>query len=346
MAGAGYRTFQSGEVLTSNNVQTYLMDQAVQVYAGTAARASAVPSPSTGMVAYATATGLQVFNGSAWVNVGGATYATISGGASTALGTAIGGTAYNVHTFTSDANLVVSTAGLVDVLLVAGGGGSSGARAALTDRGGGGGGAGGLIQTTLYLTAATYAVDVGAGGAGAATDAIGTMGLGSSIGSAVAVPGGGVGGPGAQAASFTEANGNGIKGGSNGGSGYLGVAATTTIDGITGKIGGQPGSGANAAGGGGGFVTAGSNGVGDTAGAGGNGFDVSTFGGSGTKATGGGGGGNTGGAGGSSSVNNNAGTSTGTGNSATANSGSGGGGSKGTGGNGASGIVLVRVKTS
>ena len=69
MAGAGYRTFQSGEVLTSTNVQTYLMDQMVQVYAGTAARASAVPSPSTGMVAYSTATGLQVFNGSAWVNV-------------------------------------------------------------------------------------------------------------------------------------------------------------------------------------------------------------------------------------------------------------------------------------
>jgi peroxiredoxin len=64
MAGAGYRTFQSGEVLTSNNVQTYLMDQAVQVYAGTAERGSAVPTPSTGMVAYSTATGLQVFDGS------------------------------------------------------------------------------------------------------------------------------------------------------------------------------------------------------------------------------------------------------------------------------------------
>jgi hypothetical protein len=69
MAGAGYRTFASGEVLTSNNVQTYLMDQMVQVYAGTAARSSAIPSPSTGMVAYSTATGMQVFNGSAWVNV-------------------------------------------------------------------------------------------------------------------------------------------------------------------------------------------------------------------------------------------------------------------------------------
>ena len=69
MAGAGYRTFASGEVLTSTNVQTYLMDQMVMVFAGTAARASAIPSPSKGMVAYSTATGMQVFNGSTWVNV-------------------------------------------------------------------------------------------------------------------------------------------------------------------------------------------------------------------------------------------------------------------------------------
>ena len=29
MAGAGYRTFSAGEVLTASNVQTYLMDQAI-----------------------------------------------------------------------------------------------------------------------------------------------------------------------------------------------------------------------------------------------------------------------------------------------------------------------------
>ena len=69
MAGAGYRTFASGEVLTSTNTQTYLMDQMVKVFAGTAARSSAIPSPSAGMVAYSPATGLQVLNGSTWVNV-------------------------------------------------------------------------------------------------------------------------------------------------------------------------------------------------------------------------------------------------------------------------------------
>ena len=64
--GAGFRTFQSGEVLTADNVQNYLMDQAVMVFAGTAERGSALPTPETGMTAYSTATGLQVYNGSDW----------------------------------------------------------------------------------------------------------------------------------------------------------------------------------------------------------------------------------------------------------------------------------------
>ena len=343
MSGAGYRTFASGEVLTANNVQTYLMDQAVQVYAGTAARSSAVPSPSTGMVAYATATGLQVFNGSAWVNVGGATYAAISGGASTALGTAIGGTAYNVHTFTADANLVVTTAGLIDYLIFGGGagGGHSG-----TSSGGGGGGASGFQTGTVYLAAGTYAVDIGAGGAS------NTNGSGSSIGSSngsLSSCGGGAG-----AGRVDTANRPGLaQSGSCGGGGYYGVQGTTAgalayINGVTGFNGGTaPFS--NGAGAGGGAAAVGANGVGTTGGAGGAGYDVSAFiGGSALiKGGGGGGGGSSGGAGGSSvggagaSGNANGGT-------AAANTASGGGGSGttigNTGGAGGSGIIYVRVK--
>jgi hypothetical protein len=68
--GAGFRTFVSGEVLTADNVQNYLMDQAVMVFSGTAARSSALPTPETGMTAYSTATGLEVYNGSAWKFIG------------------------------------------------------------------------------------------------------------------------------------------------------------------------------------------------------------------------------------------------------------------------------------
>ena len=52
MAGLGRRTFNAGEVLTAANVQNYLQDQAVMVFGGTAARSSAIPTPSEGMVTY------------------------------------------------------------------------------------------------------------------------------------------------------------------------------------------------------------------------------------------------------------------------------------------------------
>jgi hypothetical protein len=67
--GAGFRTFASGEVLTSSNVMDYLMKQMVMVFAGTAERGSAIPSPETGMVSYSTATGMQVYNGTTWVSI-------------------------------------------------------------------------------------------------------------------------------------------------------------------------------------------------------------------------------------------------------------------------------------
>jgi len=53
MAGAGWRRFQPGEVLTASNLQTYGIDQSVQVYAGTAARGSAIgTATSEGMMSY------------------------------------------------------------------------------------------------------------------------------------------------------------------------------------------------------------------------------------------------------------------------------------------------------
>jgi hypothetical protein len=45
------------------------MDQMVMVFSGTAERGSAIPTPSAGMVAYSTATGLNVYDGTAWVSV-------------------------------------------------------------------------------------------------------------------------------------------------------------------------------------------------------------------------------------------------------------------------------------
>ena len=82
MAGAGWRTFSAGAVLTAAQVQTYLQDQVVQVYATSAARSSALGTAVvSGMISYIT-TGQQMeyYNGSAWtgLNYSSVTNSTVS----------------------------------------------------------------------------------------------------------------------------------------------------------------------------------------------------------------------------------------------------------------------------
>ena len=67
MAGLGRKAFTAGEVLTAVNVQGYLMDQSIMVFADTTARDAAITSPTSGMFAYLTGTSiLTYYNGSAW----------------------------------------------------------------------------------------------------------------------------------------------------------------------------------------------------------------------------------------------------------------------------------------
>jgi len=73
MAGAGKKTFASGEVLTASDVNGYLMDQAVMKFADSSARGSAIAAPSEGMVSYLDDTDqLELYDGSAWKSVGNA----------------------------------------------------------------------------------------------------------------------------------------------------------------------------------------------------------------------------------------------------------------------------------
>ena len=77
MAGAGAKLFVSGDVLTAAQVNTYLMDQAVMRFASEAARTAAFggtgePVLASGMMSYLIdVASVQVYNGSAWVAVGG-----------------------------------------------------------------------------------------------------------------------------------------------------------------------------------------------------------------------------------------------------------------------------------
>jgi len=72
MAGAGYKLFSTGDVLTASDLNTYVMQQTIMVFATATARDAALGSPSDGMFAYTTTTPadtLSYYNGSSWVAV-------------------------------------------------------------------------------------------------------------------------------------------------------------------------------------------------------------------------------------------------------------------------------------
>jgi hypothetical protein len=76
MPGAGTRLFASGEVLTANNVNSYLMDQTIMRFATTAARDAAFggsgePTLAEGMFCYIDADdSLYFYSGSSWSKYG------------------------------------------------------------------------------------------------------------------------------------------------------------------------------------------------------------------------------------------------------------------------------------
>jgi len=72
MAGAGYKLFNTGDVLTAAQVNTYLNEQTVMVFADSAARTTALTSVlAEGMVSYLQDTNsVEVYDGSAWVSIG------------------------------------------------------------------------------------------------------------------------------------------------------------------------------------------------------------------------------------------------------------------------------------
>ena len=67
MAGAGFKTFVNGNVLLASEVNTYMMEQQIMVFAGTATREAALTAPSEGMFAFLKDTDtLTFYNGSDW----------------------------------------------------------------------------------------------------------------------------------------------------------------------------------------------------------------------------------------------------------------------------------------
>jgi hypothetical protein len=72
MAGAGYKLFNTGDVLTAAQVNTYLQEQTVMRFANATARTTALSGVlAEGMMSYLDDTNsVEVYNGSAWISVG------------------------------------------------------------------------------------------------------------------------------------------------------------------------------------------------------------------------------------------------------------------------------------
>ena len=256
---------------------------------------------------------------------------------------------YRIHTFTSSSNFVNTISSLgVEYLIIAGGGGGGSAGSGVAGGGGGAGGyrsnvsgqssgGGNSAESAMTLSAATYAVVVGAGAAKPSNNADqgGVRGSNSSFNSITSTGGGGGGGNGTDATQGSGGSGGGGK--ESDGTGGAGTSGQ-------GYAGGNGSEGGNAGGGGGGAGEAGntdgfayggdgvsSNITGSAVTRGGGGSSANT---SGLNPPGGDGGGAQG------STNNQV-----DGGSGTANTGGGGGGGYsigGKGGAGGSGIVIIR----
>jgi hypothetical protein len=321
MAAGGYKEFIAGSILGEDDINDYLM-QGVLVFAGTAARGSAITSPVEGQFAFLKDTDqLTYYSGSAWEDFESGlpefNFLVVAGGGSGAAGN---GRAPS-------------------------GGGAGGYRCSVTGESSGGSA---VAESSVFLESGSYTVTVGAGGAGQAQPAAnqitdGVRGNSSRFASIVCMGGGG---------GFGQSNiWKSVNGGSGAGqSGSLGFDGQ--VQGYGGTLGqGSDGGNANCStsdpgaqsgGGGGGAGAVGANAASGSAGNGGAGLASSITGSSVTRGGGGGGAkrnspqGSTGGSGGGG-----AGGAAGT--AGTVNTGGGGGASAaGASGSGGSGIVIVK----
>jgi len=105
MAGAGFKTFSAGEVLLASEVNTYLMQQAVMVFGSSAVRATAIPSPSEGMLAYLTDTNaVEKYTGADWEPVAAGDITSVTAGTGLSGGGSSGDVTLNLTSTTITIN--------------------------------------------------------------------------------------------------------------------------------------------------------------------------------------------------------------------------------------------------
>jgi hypothetical protein len=109
MAGAGYKLFATGDVLTAAQVNTYLMQQSVMVFASATARNTALSGVvSEGMLAYLLDTNdLTLYDGAAWNSFGAGDITGVTAGTGLSGGGTSGGVTLSIDTAVT-ANLTTS----------------------------------------------------------------------------------------------------------------------------------------------------------------------------------------------------------------------------------------------
>jgi hypothetical protein len=121
MAGAGYKLFNTGDVLTAAQVNTYLMQQSVMVFANSAARTTALSGVlAEGMLSYLQDTNaVEKYDGSSWGAIGAGDIEGVTAGTGLSGGGTSGTVTLSIATqqsdlivkgFEEDVNVVASAA--------------------------------------------------------------------------------------------------------------------------------------------------------------------------------------------------------------------------------------------
>jgi len=121
MAGAGYKLFNTGDVLTAAQVNTYLMQQSVMVFADSAARTTALSGVlAEGMLSYLQDTNaVEKYDGSSWGAIGAGDIEGVTAGTGLSGGGTSGTVTLSIATsqsdlivkgFEEDVNVVASAA--------------------------------------------------------------------------------------------------------------------------------------------------------------------------------------------------------------------------------------------